>query len=191
MIAPPFEPQGITLLTLTAAALVLVLVGMGLMSKPRREIRAAGGPGMLAFELAGTDRAVRAILDRWGEEGQQAARRQLVADFVFIAGYTAALVALAGGSVDTVAQRSWLGFADAGALLAWGALVAGVLDVIENACLLRILAGASERAVNIAAAWVARVAAVAKFFLLGVVIAWLLLWVLPLVVTPWHGGRTA
>jgi len=51
-----------------------------------RRMTRTGGPGIIAFELAGEDGSA-AILQRWGESGRAAARSSLRLDFVFPATY--------------------------------------------------------------------------------------------------------
>jgi len=52
-----------------------------------RRMQATGGPGIIAFELAGRERS-QPILDRWGDEGRRAAFASLVLDFPFLVAYT-------------------------------------------------------------------------------------------------------
>ena len=84
-----------------------------------------GGPGIVGFELAGSEQNADEILAEWGEDGKAAARLSLWLDFPFLVVYSAfwALAARALGS-----GRAWI-----------AAPVAGAFDVLENICLLIVL----------------------------------------------------
>jgi len=124
-----------------------------------RQMQATGGPGIVPFELAGTAAKAEAILDRWGETGQRAARQSMWLDF----GYMTTYGALLGLLVDRRRRRrghpAWLP-----ALAA--AAVAG--DAIEGVALIRVLDGQ-----NIAAnARTSQVAASIKFAILAVALGY-------------------
>jgi hypothetical protein len=52
-----------------------------LMFVPEREMKSTSGPGIVAFELAGTDARAEQIMASWGERGRRAARTSLKLDF--------------------------------------------------------------------------------------------------------------
>jgi hypothetical protein len=119
----------------------------------------AGGPGNIAFELAGTPQRARSIMGRWGEEGRRAARASLLLDYPFLVSYTGfGLAATAIAAEELPAPLAALAPA-----VAAGQVVAAACDAAENTALLGVLAGREE-----SLAPVARGFARAKFALLGV-----------------------
>ncbi len=117
--------------------------------------------GIVSFELAGSAVAADAMLRAWGPALGEAARLQTWVDFAYLAVYAPTLALATGLAVGPWTKRSarlgWLGV-----LLSWGALAAGVLDVIENAAMLRMLAAAPSDAL----ASLARICASGKFALI-------------------------
>ncbi|HEY3829766.1 MAG TPA: hypothetical protein VGL57_11270 [Solirubrobacteraceae bacterium] len=126
-----------------------------------REMKATGGPGIIPFEVAGSEQRAKRITQRWGASGQAAARRSLLLDYPYLVGY-ATLQAIACEMAGESMRRQ--GFelrGGAAAALAWGQLAAGGFDAIENAALLGVLAGRSERLPALA-----RACATVKFMLI-------------------------
>ncbi|MGV0626866.1 hypothetical protein [Mycolicibacter minnesotensis] len=132
--------------TLAYTAVMLVL---------ERAMRKTGGPGIVAFEVAGNAERAQEILDAWGPEGRRWARWSLWLDFGYMLTYgTAALLLIERARSrrgDPVALR----------LIPIGA-VAG--DAIEGVALLRAVDGVDIEA----NARTARIAALTKFALLAV-----------------------
>src|SRR6476659_4477639 len=54
-----------------------------------RRMRRSGGPGIIAFELAGNAERAQRIMSAWGDDGRRAARRSLQLDFGYMATYGA------------------------------------------------------------------------------------------------------
>ncbi|WP_163996959.1 hypothetical protein [Pyxidicoccus caerfyrddinensis] len=119
-------PKPILLALTVAAGLGGLLIG-GQMS--------VRGGDIIALEFIWTPERARALLDAWGPVKHSAAWDSVVLDFAFIPAYAALLMGLvllvARGSSGRL-QRLGLGLA----LMPW---VAGLFDVVENLCLLRIL----------------------------------------------------
>ncbi len=114
------------------------------------------GANIVDFELAGTLRLAQDILQMWGAEGQIYAALSLGLDYLFLLLYGSAISL---GCV-LVAQfwrdkAPWL--ATIGSWLAWGLLVAALLDAIENAALIRLLLGGQEMWLAPVARWCALV----------------------------------
>lgn len=120
-----------------------------------RGMRRDGGPGIVAFELAGSAARAEEILTLWGAAGRRAARLSLWLDFGYMLSYGALTLLL----IESVRGRR--GGPIALRLLPIGA-VAG--DVIEGVALLNVL----DHADVDANARRARFAAQAKFVLLAV-----------------------
>jgi hypothetical protein len=126
------------------------------------EIRDSGGPGIVAFEFAGTEDRAEEILDEWGEEGRDAARVSLVVDYAFLVAYSLFLAVACTVASERLARRGLARVGRAGAPLAWAQFIAGACDAIENAALLRVLEGHTGVYPAIALA-----AAIPKFALTG------------------------
>ena len=117
--------------------------------------------GIISFELAGNAAAATAMLRAWGPALSEAARIQTWVDFAYLAVYAPTLALAAGLAVGPWAKRS-ASLSGLGVLLSWGALAAGLLDVIENAAMLRMLTDAPSDAL----ALLARICAIGKFTLI-------------------------
>lgn len=112
----------------SAFAVFLFMLGLQVWSEPEN-------PGIIPFELAFDRFEARQILELWREEGQAAAKRNIWLDFLFIPSYVGLFLTLTGFAMKPGGQwRSRHGRAFCAA-----ALVAGLFDVVENICLLRIL----------------------------------------------------
>jgi hypothetical protein len=119
-------PKPILLALTVAAGLGVHLIG-GLM--PVR------GADIIAFEFARTPETARRLLDTWGPVKHSAAWESVVIDFPFIVAYATLLT----GLVLLVARGSHGRLQQVGLGLALVPWVAGLFDVVENLCLLRIL----------------------------------------------------
>jgi hypothetical protein len=97
-----------------------------------RQMQRSGGPGIIAFELAGNAERAQRIMSAWGDDGRRAARRSLQLDF----GYMATYGALTALLVDYARRR--LGHPAAVCL---GVVPAVVGDAVEGVALLKVLAG--------------------------------------------------
>jgi hypothetical protein len=135
-----------------------------------REMRRAGGPGIIPFELAGTPERAERIMQRWGPTGQAAARRSLILDYPFLLAYAPLQALACAAAGDALSRRRHKLLAAAGAPLAWGQLAGAGFDAIENAALLGVLGGGDARLPALA-----RTCATAKFALLGTGLGYCLL----------------
>jgi hypothetical protein len=130
----------------------------------------AGGPGIVSFELAGSTERAGEILVQWGEDGRSAARLSLWLDFPFLLAYGAFLSLAVMAMRDGGANRGWLRYAKAGALIAVLPWVAAAFDAVEDVNLLLTLDGHGGGA----APALATGFAIAKFIGLAVVAAYLI-----------------
>jgi hypothetical protein len=135
-----------------------------------REMRRAGGPGIIPFELAGTPERAERIMQRWGPVGQAAARRSLILDYPFLLAYAPLQALACDAAGDALSRRHHELLAAAGAPLAWGQLAGAGFDAIENAALLGVLFGGDARLPALA-----RACATIKFALLGAGLGYCLL----------------
>lgn len=119
-----------------------------------RRMHAAGGPGIIPFELAGTAAAAEDIMNRWGEDGRRAARLSMWLDFGYMSSYGILLGLLIDHRRRRRGHPAWLPALAAGA-------VAG--DAVEGVTLLRVL----DRRDIAQNARTARVAASLKFAILA------------------------
>ncbi|MFL5820404.1 MAG: hypothetical protein ACJ76S_06945 [Solirubrobacteraceae bacterium] len=127
-----------------------------------RRMKRAGGPGIIPFELAGSPERSRKIMDRWGAEGQAAARLSLLLDYPYLVTYSGLQVAATRASSKALRRRGASALARAGRVIGATQLAAGMFDAAENTALLGILAGRNGRLPALARAF-----ASAKFALLG------------------------
>jgi hypothetical protein len=131
------------------------------------QIRDSGGPGIVAFELAGSSDRAEEILGEWGEGGQDAARVSLIVDYPYLVAYSIFLAVACTVGSERLARRGFERLARAGLAIGWGAVAAGALDAIENAALLRVIDGHTE-----VLPAVALVAAIGKFALAAVAVVY-------------------
>jgi len=154
---------------------IWVLAGAGLaqlgpLETLERRMKRTGGPGIIAFELAGSSERARRIMDTWGSEGCSAARLSLLLDCPFPATYAPLHALACAATADGFAGRGHRALAVAGGPLAWGQLAAAGFDYVENTALLLILSGRHG-----ALPALARRAALTKFALLSAGWAYILL----------------
>jgi hypothetical protein len=129
-----------------------------------------GGPGIIGFELAGTQARAAEILADWGTKGIDAAKASLWIDYAYIAAYGTFLVLAAWATRDLALERGWSRMA------AWGlaaipfAAAGAAFDAIEDVGLLL----AVNQHGGALAPRLAQICASLKFALLAVTIAYLL-----------------
>jgi hypothetical protein len=112
----------------TAAACFLGYTAVMLVLE--RRMRRSGGPGIIAFELAGSASRAEDIMTRWGSDGQRAARLSLWLDFGYMATYGALMTLL----VDRTRRRR-----GHPAILPAAVIVAVAGDAVEGVSLLKVL----------------------------------------------------
>jgi len=151
------------------AVLAVVITG-AFMTAVSSDLEVEGRATIVEFELADSVERSGEILERWGVEGRQAALASLWSDYPFLISYTVALGLGALLVAQRMSERSWTLAARLGILLVWAALLAGILDAVENGFLISEMAsGPTVRQVA-----GARVAALAKFFLVFLVLLYVI-----------------
>jgi hypothetical protein len=129
----------------------------------------AGGPGIIGFELAGSEERAAEILGDWGDDGTDAARASLWIDFAYIVAYATFLVLATWATRDLALARGWRRTMAFGTVVLPLAAIAGAFDAIEDVGLLL----AVDRHGGDIAPRLAQVCASLKFALLAVTIGYL------------------
>ena len=130
----------------------------------------AGGPGIVGFELAGTEHRAAEILADWGDAGTHAARASLWIDYAYIVVYTIFLALAASATRDLAERRGWSRMAAFGAVAPVLAVGIGAFDAIEDLWLLLAL----DQHGGALAPRLGQVCAIVKFALFAVTAAYLL-----------------
>jgi hypothetical protein len=153
-------PSQSILVVLTLIGLVaMILIGLQFVELGN-QMQAAGGYGIVCYELAFTPKKVSKILTAWGPAGKAPARRSLLIDFAFIPVY-----ALFFGGLTLLIARTQVGLlASVGLWLTLGQIAAALFDGLENILLLTMLSSTGD--VSILLPLTAGIAASLKFVLL-------------------------
>ncbi len=158
------QRRALSVLLLAVLALTTFLAVLG------APLRTPVAPrGIVSFELAGSASAAAAILASWSPAERRLALLHLGLDYLYLLAYPA-LLSLACGRLAGRLGEGHPGLARLGGALAWAVPVAGLLDAIENAALIRILAAAPSDAL----ARIAWGSAVPKFALVAAALAYLI-----------------
>ena len=126
--------------------------------------------GIVSFELAGDIKLAQEIVTAWGPEGRVYAALNLGLDYLFMIAYAGTIALGCMLAARGLLKRLPLLVAP-GALLAWGQIVAALLDALENYALIQILLGTEQDLW----AQVARWSALPKFSLVAFGILYILL----------------
>lgn len=110
----------------------IVMLAFGAAELPALARMSSHGTGVLGFEFAGDTDRMREILALWGSTGLSGARQHVIIDLGFILGYGVLLVGGCGRLSRRFEARGHMRAATIAALLAWGALIAAVVNVIEK-----------------------------------------------------------
>jgi hypothetical protein len=146
------------LFCISAALAVLTMIALQVLGGP---LKTESSPmGIVSFEIAGNLTHVETILSGWDPSTRVYAGVNLGLDYLFIDAY---VVAIGLGCVLVAGRLGRHGrpFSVAGVLFAWGALLAGALDCVENYALIKLLLGSQANALAV----VARACALPKFML--------------------------
>jgi pimeloyl-ACP methyl ester carboxylesterase len=101
----------------------------------------AGGPGIVGFELAGSEEKAAEILAEWDRDAEDAARLSLWLDFLYLALYGAFWALAAAAIRDRSRRVGWGRYAAIGTLAVFAAPIAAACDAIEDVALLLVLGG--------------------------------------------------
>lgn len=122
----------------------IAVVALLLVMAPAEEQMKETGPGIVTFELAGSQDRADEILAEWGDDGRDAAREQLLVDFAFLIAYGTFLVLAVAAVRDLSSRRGRTRLAGVGAAIVPFGALAAAFDAAENACLLAVLDGAGQ-----------------------------------------------
>jgi len=152
---------------LTAAGIGTVLFFLAMVPSDTR-MKDSGGPGIVPFELAGSQDRADEIMAEWGEDGRDAARESLWIDFGFMLFY-GAFLSLAAAAIRELARgRDWRRLASVGRVAVYFGALAAAFDALENVCLLLTLGGHGSAFPTIGTTFTA-----CKFLLLVAALAYL------------------
>ena len=134
------------------------------------QIKQSNGPGIVSFEVAGTEDHAKDILEDWGARGRDDAWVSLYVDFAYLIAYSVFLAVGCTIASERLRRRGMRRIADIGPLLGWAMFAAGLFDAIEDVALLRVLDGHT-------ATWpgIALYAAIPKFAIAGIGLAYVVL----------------
>jgi hypothetical protein len=170
MVASAVSLRSVTdvdLKTATRRAGAVWLAATAVMLRLEQVMQATGGPGIIAFELAGNEQRATEILDEWGPAGVAAARTSLWLDFGYMCSYGVFTALLAEGA-DRRLKR-W--GRRLGPVAQLSCAVAVAADACEGVALLGVLGGRDRQVYAARATKAARI----KFATLSIP---LLLWVI-------------
>ena len=125
--------------------------------------------GVVSFELAGSVATMQKILSSWEAETQLRAAFGLGLDFLFMPVYASTLAFGSLIASGVLLRKKWP-LAGWGGLLAWGAFLAMLCDIIENIALITVIFG------TVASPWpeIARWCALPKFGLIFIGIVYVM-----------------
>jgi len=117
--------------------------------------------GIISFELAGSVTKIEKILASWDNDTKVRVAFNLGFDFLFIPVYVSTIV-LGCGIIAKTLQKHKRPISSLGSLLAWGVILAGFMDIVENVALVKIIFG------TVASPWpeIAQWSAILKFSLI-------------------------
>jgi hypothetical protein len=115
---------------------LLTMVALNLLGKPLTTDEAP--LGIISYEFAGSVNQATSVLDSWYEDAKNMAALSLGLDFLFIFLYAPTIAMACVWSGEVLSDRS-LFLAKMGIPLAWGTLLAGLLDMVENISLIILL----------------------------------------------------
>ena len=141
MIAHPFEqwPNHHRLGWGLATLFLTLIAGKALLAIPG-DLSTDGAPyGILSLELAGTATQADAIISAWDSDARDRAQLNVFLDYPFIVAYTLLLTAMVVGVIGMHRRAGHVRTTSLARAFAWGVLLAGIFDLLENLGLLYML----------------------------------------------------
>jgi hypothetical protein len=158
--------QWLWILGLSALALFMVLAIID------RTMSDTAGPGIVGFELAGSEERAHEILADWGSSGHDAALASLWLDYPYLILYGAFYALAVAAMRDFAARRGWTRLASLGSTVIYLPILGALLDALEDVGLLLALG----RHGGDAAPLLATIFAIGKFACLFATLAYFLAW---------------
>jgi hypothetical protein len=125
---------------LISVGIAMVVFGLALIVLDRK-LKDAGGPSILGFEFAGSERQASRIMAEWGESDRDYARWSLWIDFGFMLSYGAFFTLAAITTRDFARANGLRRLAVVGVGAPLAAAFAAIFDAGENVFLLLTLGG--------------------------------------------------
>jgi hypothetical protein len=135
-----------------------------------RKMQDTGGPGIIGFELAGSEHRAHEILSDWGSSGHDAAKASLYIDYPYLILYAAFYALVISVLRDSAARRGWTRLAAIGSTVVFLPIVGAAFDALEDVGLLLTLGGHGGNAAPLAAT----IFATGKFTLLALTLAYVI-----------------
>jgi hypothetical protein len=152
---------------------IFIIVAMQILGMPL--MTEAAPAGIVTFEFAGDLDTAQAIIASWGHDSLIYAGLNLGFDYLFMVAYGITI----GSGCVLISERLRYKISLLGILLAWGSILAALLDALENYALIRLLLGSINETWAVIAKWCAGV----KFILVAVGIVYVLFGALYLLLT--------
>ena len=99
--------------------------------------------GIVSYEFAGTLPVAQNMIKSWGKQGQIYAGLSLGLDYLFFIAY-AGTIGLGCVLIGRKLSKKFVFANTISAILAWGLILAGLLDGVENYALIKILLGSVQ-----------------------------------------------
>ncbi|MCK5310667.1 MAG: hypothetical protein KAJ62_01065 [Desulfobacteraceae bacterium] len=125
--------------------------------------------GIVSYEFAGTLPVAQSMIKSWGEHGQIYAGLSLGLDYLFLIVYACA-IGLGCVLIGQKLSEKFILAESIGTIIAWGLIIAALLDAVENYALIKILLG-SVQEFWLTIAWFC---AAPKFVLVGLGLIYLI-----------------
>ncbi len=160
------QSQQVSMFIVFLPLAILLLICMQIIDQPLQT--EAAPMGIVSFQLAGSLSESHLIMESWQKQGQMYAAFSLGLDYLFMLTYAVAFglaCVLLASKLFSKGSR----LADFGPILAWGAILAALLDVLGNYTLWQLLIGSDAEIWAIISYWSATI----KFTILTVIILYL------------------
>jgi hypothetical protein len=146
-IAPESQKRAFWFLSLLT---VLLLITLRTLDAPL--VNETAPSGIVSFELAGQLATARAIMEAWGPRGQLYAGVSPRLDSPFLISYASA-IGLGCILISAYLAKRTTFISRLSVWIAWGLVMAAVLDALENYALIRLLFGSQDFLWPIVAQW--------------------------------------
>jgi hypothetical protein len=139
----------VALIATLSLMIVLAVLGEPLKEKdPNKPAKDLAAPaGIMSYEFAETPACAQAIINYWQGAGlRQKAITHFFIDYLYLIAYPLSIGMTCVGMATLLGDKSFALLPRLGIWLAWGQIIAGLCDAVENALLLNMLFQASANA---------------------------------------------